>query len=371
MGRSVSTDLQNLLNLGGCKTDTTLDLYLANASELHFATDSFTANSEVYTPDLVAASEIKQALVDSTDRVQATIQNVTKTLGVSVSEEDLARAEAVIGRYYRDPAGVLPSVWVELFRGTVTPLTVTEAGVEIEIINDLAAAGLVVANWPLSENCVFVFKHAGTCGYSGGETLCNKKRKSPDGCFGRDNEHRFGGMEFPDVQAAEVGSGGSGSPPGGGWGGCFTGETQVELAEGLKLTFKRIYQLRKVAIGRRVKSFDDLNRLHPDAITDVFRHWVHEYLEVYLEGLDHPLCITREHRVWDRGLREFRAMRDFLPGEALAYHDGTNWQRAEIISIKRIEKKEGVWVYNLTTSKYHRYFADGIAVSNSKSPDDP
>lgn len=372
MGRTITSNLQSLLDLASCRTDTTLDLILADTSELHFATRTFTAGGNDYIGDLRAGGEIKQTISSSPDRLQVAIQNVDKVFGGIVAAEDLVNAEAIVGRYYRDPANVLAAEWVELFRGRAIPLTIDELGVALEIINDLAAAGYCVGDWTLAENCVLVFKHAGTCGYAGSETLCNKRRKSPDGCFGRNNEHRFGGMEFPEVQAAEVGSGGSGGgSTGGGWGSCFTGGTLVELDDRLELTFESIYRLRKTMIGRRIKSFDDSNRIRPDVIIEVFRHWVFEYLEVQFSGDQKPTEVTKEHRFWLMDLREFRAIGAMHVGESVYHHDGEKWRPAVIESVKRVEVPGGIWVYNLTTRDHHRYFAGGKGVSNSKSPDVP
>lgn len=212
MGRTVSADLQNLLDLENCETQTTLDLYLADTSEIHVATDAFTANGETYTADLRTAGQLKQNAFSSIDRCQVTVQNIDKIIGGTVTDEDLKGAVGVLGRYYQDKNSVLPSAWVELFRGEAKPLKLNEREAQIEILHDLVAAGYCIADDNLAENCQFVFKHAGTCGYAGGEAVCNKKRKSKAGCQGRLNEHRFGGMEFPDPQVPSTPSGGE--PPG-------------------------------------------------------------------------------------------------------------------------------------------------------------
>ena len=203
MGRPVSTDLQNLLDLSSCETQTTLDLYLEDSSEIHVATaeleDTETGTFD-YTADLRKAGELQQSIGTPPNRGTATIQNADKVFGGYVTGEDLIHAVAVLGRIYRDEARVLPSVWVELFRGEAFPLGVDETTVELEVLSDLVACGYCVSDWTLGENCQLRFKHADTCGYSGGETLCNKKRRSKLGCLGRANEHHFGGMEFPDIQ---------------------------------------------------------------------------------------------------------------------------------------------------------------------------
>ena|GEM_PF-2580419 len=215
MGRTVSSDLQDLLDLESCKTHTTLDLYLTDTSEFHFATDEFSIDGRDYTKDLVSADQLKQSISSSTNRVNVLIQNVDKVFGGIVANEDLIRSVAVLGRYYYDEKGVIDPLWVELFRGELNVLEVNEQQVQAEVVADLTAAGYCVSSWTLVELCQDRFKDPATCGYSGSETVCNKKRKSPFGCLGRDNEHRFNGMEFPDIQVPQppIGGGGDGDPP--------------------------------------------------------------------------------------------------------------------------------------------------------------
>lgn len=215
MGREVPSGLQPLLDLPSCETQSTLDLYLTDTSEYHFSTRALSSidigtDTVDYTADLRSVDIIKQSILAATDRVTAVVQNVDKTIGEVAALESLTHAVAVVGRYYTDPAGVESPMWVELFRGEAFPTQIDEKALQIEILNDLAATGYCVAAWTLAENCQFIFKESATCGYSGGETTCNKKRRSPDGCFGRANEHHFGGMEFPDFQVATVDSAGTG-----------------------------------------------------------------------------------------------------------------------------------------------------------------
>lgn len=215
MGREVPSGLQPLLDLPSCETQTTLDLYLADSSEHHFSTAALSSidigtDTVDYIADLRSVDIIKQSIAASVDRVSAVIQNVDKAIGIIAADEALTHAVAVVGRYYYDPTGAESAMWVELFRGEAFPGQFDEGKLPLEIINDLAACGYCVADWTLMENCQLIFKDADTCGYSGGETLCNKKRKSPAGCAGRANEFHFGGMEFPDFQVASVDTAGSG-----------------------------------------------------------------------------------------------------------------------------------------------------------------
>lgn len=214
MGRTIPSGLQPLLDLVGCETHTTLSLIPTSGLPLHFATAKFTAEGDNYTSNLVRTDEIRQSVFSATDRVNATVQNVDEVIGAKVDDESLIRAEAIVGRFYRDQADLSQNKWVELFRGQAVPTEVTEPEAVFEILNDLAAAGYCVANWTLAENCQFVFKHLGTCGYVGALATCNKRRRSNHGCEGRANEHRFGGMEYPEPQTPVPPTGGGGGEPG-------------------------------------------------------------------------------------------------------------------------------------------------------------
>lgn len=253
MGRTVGTNLGNRLADPSCATRSTLDLHLTNATQYHFSTEAFTAtNSIAYTADLRRIGELQQSISQSVDRVQCTIQNVDKVLGEEVTAEALIKATAIIGRQYgRNETHSSQRAWTELFRGEVRPISVDENEVVIEVVNDLVAAGFCVSNWSLAENCQFVYKHTGTCGFSGAAATCNKRRKSPDGCAGKivtgttTNEYRFGGMEFPDVQASTAPSGGDVDPPIDDWPTCPRIDQLVLVRTHWKPTpvAKRVYLL--------------------------------------------------------------------------------------------------------------------------------
>lgn len=216
MGRTVTTPLQNLLDLESCNTQTTVDLqFTDNAYDINVATDDFTVDATPdrdYVSDLRHADDLKQSVFSPPDRVNISIQNVDKDFGAWVQDEVFAKSTAIVGRYYTDPRGTLPAVWVELFRGEARPTGMDEAAVNIEVLHDLAAAGYCVADWSLTENCQFKFKQTDTCGYAGVLTTCNKRRKSPAGCSGRANEFAFGGMEFPEPQVPSVPTSGDPDP---------------------------------------------------------------------------------------------------------------------------------------------------------------
>lgn len=367
MARTISTNLQNILNLSACETQTTLDLIPVTGSPKYFATAGFTHAGKTYTPDLRSMSELRQSVFGSPDRVEVSIQNVDKLFGIDLlsTTESLAFAEAILGRYYIAPG--FTSEWMELFRGTVFPIEVNESEARLEILQDLTAAGYCVSDWSLAPNCQVKFKGP-VCGYAGGLTTCNKRLKSNSGCLGRENEHRFVGMEFPDVQVSTPPTGGDGG--GGGWGGggsgsCFIGSTPVTIHDGYKVEFEEIFRRRGIFIGSPIKSFDDLGNVVTDQIEEVFRHFVYDYLEVKFSSDPEPMGITKEHPFWT-AWREFVPVGKLAEGDRVHEHRFDKWRWPEIEYIRPVQVPEGIWVYNLTTRRYHRYLANDKAVHNSK-----
>lgn len=344
MARTIPTGLQDLLDLPSCETQTTLDLTLVDTTEYHVATAELTVDAVDYTADLRRSNELKQTVFSPPDRGGVIIQNVDKVFGGYVVTEDLVKAKAVIGRYYADPAGVLPSAWVEQFRGEAMPLVIDETQVQLEILGDMVAAGYCIAADTLAENCQSPFKHALTCGYSGIETTCNKKRKSKLGCLGRANEHRFFGMEYPDIQIPAIGvlSGGT-SPPG--------HQTCPRLDQ--YVLIRCINCSRPVPkIVRRLKLYHELY----NPVTDTF-HKIKSLTVVHNEPI---WCLTAENGarnyssfshlvLWYREHATGEPVANFVPGDpVLTLMSGLEDSRAsdsrftsEMGSVLRIEMLDG------------------------------
>lgn len=205
MGRTVNSNLNALLALGSCNTQTTVDLIPVTGSPIYAATDAFTTGGKTYAANLIRSDQLQQSYGAATNRIRVEIDNVEKLFGVDVADEEFVRAQAILGRFYRNEQTVVSAPntgeWRELFRGEAVPIEINESVAVLEILHDLTAAGFCVANWSLAENCQSPFKATGLCGYTtGGLTTCNKRRRSPNGCQARDNELRFMGMEFPDAQ---------------------------------------------------------------------------------------------------------------------------------------------------------------------------
>jgi hypothetical protein len=220
MPRTVSANIQNILDGPVRKIDWTIDLTFPDASVFRYATAPLELAKGTYTNNLESVREIRQTMESATDRLGIAIQNTDRFLGqhVAVNWQKWRKAEAVIGRYYRGGAGLALTEYKEMFRGAVQQPNADDLQVTFDVITDVVSAGFIVCNRTLCPSCWHVFKEATTCGYSGGDTECNHHLKSKGGCDGKFNSHHYGGMEHrynPDT-AAPGGGGNPGGPIGGG-----------------------------------------------------------------------------------------------------------------------------------------------------------
>lgn len=218
MGRSISANLQSILDAPTRSVEYTVDLTFPAQSALKFATAPLDISEGVYSNDVESVSEILQTLENPTDQVRCALQNKDRVLGLNIAAnwQEWREAEAVIGRYY---TGGAKEVWIEMFRGAVQRPDANDSQILFDVVTDTVSKGNIVANRTGAPNCGFKFTDPPTCGYSGSETDCNHNLKSKGGCDGRSNSHRFGGTESrynPDDDIPGTGGNqGDIDPPGG------------------------------------------------------------------------------------------------------------------------------------------------------------
>lgn len=89
-----------------------------------------------------------------------------------------------------------------LLVGEISGVNVTDNTASISIVSDIAPNVAFISARPIQTHCPLIFKGT-ACGYSGPLTTCNKLYDSEDGCAGRANQHRFGGIvtkgELPSI----------------------------------------------------------------------------------------------------------------------------------------------------------------------------
>lgn len=201
MPRTLSVDLQDILALPTRKIIITSQIDFPNNSSMYFSSEDYTdSKSQVFLNYLEKVSENKQTLENPTDRITLSFQNKDKALGLDLAANlsEWQEAQCIVGREYLNDDGSLTD-WVETFRGAVQQPVVDDFMFVFTVISDVTSAGNIIANRTLAGPCAFLFKHPGTCGYSGGETTCNRLLKSPGGCLGRDWQHRYGGWTDPET----------------------------------------------------------------------------------------------------------------------------------------------------------------------------
>lgn len=370
MPRSISPQLAALLALPSLETQSTLVLtYSDGVTVKRLATADLTIGGQHFTPFLKRVGEIQQSLAKTVDRVGITLQNVDKLFGLDIAGEASAldMAEAVVGRFFRNPRDESQTAHANLFRGRVTNVSADENQITFDVISDIVAAGLCVSPRTLAQKCAWRFKSP-ECGYVGPLQRCNKILKSADGCLGRNNTHRFGGWTFPLPPSPSVpGTGGNeagGSGGGGGNMGCFTGETLVLLRNGKQ---KPIREIKK---GDLVLAFDEFETIQSAKVVSKFTHVV-EAIYLVKFANNKSLRVTPEHLIYCRNsdFVGFRAMRQIAQGENCWYWTKADgWQAVEILEKTLIVEKTEV--FNLHVEPCNTFFVNQIAVHNAKNPGD-
>lgn len=136
----------------------------------------------------------------------------------------------------------------------------------------------------------------------------------------------------------------------GGAGGCFLQGTKITIGNG---SLKNIEDVR---IGDVIltRASDLSNALVQDTVTNTFQHQVIEYLTI-----NNSLNITPIHRIFVNNA--WITAQEIKIGDKLLSSNGS------FIQVDSIKKHTGSFtVYNLTTQKFHTFFADGIYVHNEK-----
>ncbi len=137
---------------------------------------------------------------------------------------------------------------------------------------------------------------------------------------------------------------------GGGAGGCFLAGTKILMGDGSEKSIEDVQTGDKILTRSSVFS----NQLTADIVTQTFQHFVTDYLII-----NNRLNVTGVHRIFLNNA--WHQAKDAKIGDVLLDDKG------EPIKITSIAYRNGQFaVYNLTTSKYHTFFAEGIYVHNEK-----
>ena len=210
----------------------TLDVQVSTGQVYRWAgTKLENINGGNYEKRIIRASPLHQAVNQSADRVQLSLSNVDKLIS-RITGSGAIFGEATCGqavRHFRDSS----FEWHQLLTGTIVSVSSGVAESTMELLSDVYSAGLVGATAPVQRKCRHVFnapdpsdpnnlflRKGPDCGYTGLLTTCDKIFESPDGCAGRNNQHRYGGVLYDTSKESlilpnPVPDPGSGSGPGG------------------------------------------------------------------------------------------------------------------------------------------------------------
>ncbi|MFC1615808.1 beta-propeller domain-containing protein [Patescibacteria group bacterium] len=133
-------------------------------------------------------------------------------------------------------------------------------------------------------------------------------------------------------------------------GGCFTGETQILMANG---GYKLIKDIKEGDMIRTRKDLES-SELVAAEVESTINHYVPGYLVI-----NDNLEVTTEHIVLVNGIWDVAG--NVEEGDFLMNSDGAE---VEVYSIEEVN--EATWVYNFEVDDYHTYIANDFYVHNEK-----
>ena len=204
----MSRDLLPILDNPILESSLTLDVETSTGQLYRWAGANLTdVNGGKYDGRIIGAGSLRQAINQSADRVDLKVSNVDRLISTSIGSR-VKFGSAVAGEALkRLRTGGWE--WHQLLTGVLVAASANEREATFDLLSDVYAAGLVGATAPIQRKCRHVFnapdplepnnlaKRKGPdCGYTGLLTTCNKIFESADGCAGRDNQHRYGGVLY-------------------------------------------------------------------------------------------------------------------------------------------------------------------------------
>lgn len=185
-------------------------------------------------------------------------------------------------------------------------------------------------------------------------------------------QYRFGFASLADVPVDRVATaGGSGSSGGGGGGdgsggyeppSCFVGSTPIWIPNWIEEPIENFWK--RFENGEplgKVVAFDARGVLHQAKVLGVFRHFVHDCLEVYFDDM-RKTGVTEDHPYWQRGTAFQKICKIQF---SVTYADG-RWTNTPIRAKNMLHFENGIWVYNLEVETYQTYIANRDGVHNRK-----
>jgi hypothetical protein len=156
---------------------------------------------------LRSIGEMKFSLGGNPDSTSVTIENVSQSLGVALTdtERSLDGASIIIKRAFLVDVDTNEYEADVLFSGVVDGVKVDENVVSLMVVSDISQRGARIGNIQVTQRCRHVFKdaHCAWIEAQGGDPdFCNKVFDSEEGCLGHNNQFHFGGV--PTLLAREI-----------------------------------------------------------------------------------------------------------------------------------------------------------------------
>ena len=155
-----------------------------------------TINGNDYIGAFVKRSDVQTHMDNTVERVDVTISNVLQQISAIIASSGdvitnkYCKIEEVI---FDGDSNTIIDDPVLIFDGLINTIKLTAETFSFDIERKMGGYNTVSPNMTYDVNCQFAFKDS-RCGYSGGETVCDKTLKR---CQALSNVTRFGG--FPSI----------------------------------------------------------------------------------------------------------------------------------------------------------------------------
>lgn len=360
MPRTWDSDLQTIFQ--AYKRRDKLDIHLNDGTTLKLSRGKVTG----YSNWLSSVSDYSSSIDNTVDRISFAAQNISDDLGLTLAS-NLRKMDYAVAEYVKQYQSLRnPSLVqdITVFRGVMANAEADERSFKAEMVIDYASVGATIASRGLSPRCWWTYKNGVECTSASGETSCPKTREA---CIKRGVEYQFGGWEFFERPVA--------TPPGTVLTPqlpCFTLDTPIWLPTGeIPIGDLPLGKLREPI---EIVSFDPVTgeMNYRDEIVQVMEHEVWGYY-TFIYAETRKLNVTPEHNLW-RGVgmsEPWRAAAKWSIGDAGRVFNGDRWMGEYLQKIRWNTPLKPVKVRNLTVRRNHTYFANGIAVSNSKGIEEP
>jgi len=173
----------------------TMRITFPEGDSLRIAGSAIVINGEQFEGGIISTSGLRASLGNSVDRIDVRVSNTDWRWTRLARQPRTFLTRAIIGRSVRTSQS---ASWTSLtlLTGIVASVVSDEREATLQCISDLYAAPSVGAIRTIARPCQWKYKDPRTCGYTGPEPTCNKIFESPDGCLGRNNQHRYGGFTY-------------------------------------------------------------------------------------------------------------------------------------------------------------------------------